>query len=581
MDKNSLIILFFLLLLIVGLILKIRRMHYEAKKLTEKNKNLSDVNTELARFKGCVDAEATAKSILLEAKEKAEKLVLEADTFATSTIRNAQEKAEKVIQDAEDKSAILIKDATNSADKSVSEAMTEAKSILLNATNKADEIEKESIAIQIRATERASEIIQASEDKARAIAGNAYDIANKAEHYTILVESLKNMIEGYGNRYLKPTESVLDDLADEFGYTQAGQELTRVRKLRTKMSEDLSAATTLYVEKNRHDTAIRFIIDAFNGKVDSILSTVKSTNVGVLQQKIRDSYSLVNYLGLAFRETRITEEYLAECLEELRWAVAVIALKDRQKEEQRAIKEQIREEERARREYERAIKDAQKQEAAIKKAIEKATAQLAKSNEEQRLKYETQLLELQEQLAESIAKNQRALSMAQQTRSGHVYIISNIGSFGADVYKIGMTRRLEPNDRVRELGDASVPFPFDVHAMIFSEDAPALETELHKIFMNNQVNKVNPRKEFFRIPLSEIRKYFENKGLSVQWTLKAEAAQYRETLALEASFKNDEEKLKEWDERQQKELITIFSDDEDMGEDELKFPYSKIWLSQK
>ena len=108
--------------------------------------------------------------------------------------------------------------------------------------------------------------------------------------------------------------------------------------------------------------------------------------------------------------------------------------------------------------------------------------------------------------------------MAQQTRRGHVYIISNVGSFGDHVYKIGLTRRLEPQDRVDELGDSSVPFRFDVHAMIYSEDAPALESKLHKHFVMMQLNKINHRKEFFRVDLNHIREEIETLGITPKWT---------------------------------------------------------------
>ncbi|MGM9534096.1 MAG: GIY-YIG nuclease family protein [Intestinibacter sp.] len=119
------------------------------------------------------------------------------------------------------------------------------------------------------------------------------------------------------------------------------------------------------------------------------------------------------------------------------------------------------------------------------------------------------------------------------TRAGYVYIISNIGSFGENVYKIGMTRRLDPMDRVRELGDASVPFKFDVHAMIFSEDAPALENALHKKFENKSVNKVNLRKEFFNVSLEEVKKeVIKNHNATIEFTMLAEAQEYRESLAM-------------------------------------------------
>ena len=135
--------------------------------------------------------------------------------------------------------------------------------------------------------------------------------------------------------------------------------------------------------------------------------------------------------------------------------------------------------------------------------MDKARKEAERATDEQKIEYEAKLADLAAKLAAAEAKNQRALSMAQQTRAGHVYVISNVGSFGEDVYKrIGLTRRLEPMDRIRELGDASVPFDFDVHAMVTSDDAPALERELQRRFVRQQVNKVNARKEFFRVKLT-------------------------------------------------------------------------------
>jgi len=179
--------------------------------------------------------------------------------------------------------------------------------------------------------------------------------------------------------------------------------------------------------------------------------------------------------------------------------------------------------------------------------MEKAQAAMEKATEEQRSQYEAQLAELQQKLVEAEEKNQRALSMAQQTKRGNVYVISNIGSFGENIYKVGMTRRLDPMDRVRELGDASVPFPFDVHAIIESDDAPALETTLHKALALMQVNKVNPRKEFFRVNLSDLHSLVDKMGLKANWTMEAAAAEYRETLAIEESMKNDPDVRRRWE----------------------------------
>jgi hypothetical protein len=136
--------------------------------------------------------------------------------------------------------------------------------------------------------------------------------------------------------------------------------------------------------------------------------------------------------------------------------------------------------------------------------MEKARSQVEHATAEERGAFEARLAELNQRLLEAESKNQRALSMAQQIRSGHVYIVSNVGSFGEEVFKIGMTRRLEPLDRIRELGDASVPFELDIHAMIRSEDAPKLERMLHERFDDLRINKVNYKKEFFRLPLERV-----------------------------------------------------------------------------
>lgn len=404
-------------------------------------------------------------------------------------------------------------------------------------------------------------MLEQAEEKAKTIAGDAYEIAQKAQHYESVAKAMKNVIEGYGDEYLKPTFSLLDDLAEEFGYDEAGQRLKDAREKTKMLIKSGNASKCDYVETNRRTTAENFVLDAFNGKVDSILSMIKKDNHGILEQKIRDAYSLVNNLGMAFRNAHITDVYLEARLDELKWGAIVNELKLQEREEQRRIKEQIREEERARREYERAMKEAAKEEETIRRAMEKAQQAIEKASAEQKAKYEVQLAELQIKLQEAEAKNQRALSMAQQTKSGHVYIISNIGSFGEDVFKIGMTRRLEPLDRVRELGDASVPFPFDVHAMIYSEDAPGLETALHKYFVQNQVNKVNPRKEFFRIPIAEIRAEVEKRGLDVTWTMAAAALEYRETLAIEKSMLVDKEAKEKWL-QQQNSIKEVINDDE-------------------
>lgn len=567
------IILLIVLSVLIGNIVSLKRkeksvssenekLQNEKEQLMKRNLELKSSNQKLAKYETALNADEEAEDRLKRAKEESDLILAGAQLQMKQIITDAENRTLEILDKANDEAELIIS-------KSQSEVqITNDETAIIKKSNKEllqrakDEAEK----IREDAARQAALILSEAENKAKEIAGEAYDIANKAKHYEEVSKAMKNVIEGYGDEYLKPTFSLLDDLADEFGYNEAGQRLKDARERTRMLMKNGDAASCDYVEKNRKDTAINFVLDAFNGKVDTILAMIKKDNYGILEQKIQDAYSLVNYLGAAFRNARINSIYLDSRLDELKWGVAVNELKLQEREEQRRIKEQIREEEKARREYEKAMRDAAKEEDTIRKAMEKAQQAIAKASEEQKAKYEAQLADLEQKLVEAEAKNQRALSMAQQTKSGHVYIISNIGSFGENVYKIGMTRRLEPLDRVRELGDASVPFPFDVHAMIYCEDAPKLETELHRFFVQNQVNKVNPRKEFFRIPISDIKKEVEKREVEVKWTMTALASEYKETLAIERSMENNNQTKEEWIKQQKLFKETAVSLDEDENE---------------
>lgn len=418
------------------------------------------------------------------------------------------------------------------------------------ASSKAQELQAQAERTLAGAAEEAARITAQAHKRAEEIAGDAYNAMRNVDELKRTATAMRNIIEGYGDSYLVPARSLLDELAEEFGHTEAGERLRMAREASKSMIQSGQAATCEYAEANRRETAISFVIDAFNGKVDSVLSRTKQDNFGKLGQEIRDAFTLINAHGEAFRNARITDAYLASRLEELKWSTIAMEIKNREKEEQRAIKERIREEERARKEFERAIKEAEREEEVVKKAMEKARKEIEAADGEKKAMYEAKLADLTQRLKEAEEKNQRALSMAQQTRMGNVYVISNVGSFGENIYKIGMTRRLEPLDRVRELGDASVPFEFDVHAMIPSQDAPKLEHDLHQRLLRAQVNKVNPRKEFFRLSINDIKAVVDSLGIEAKWTLTADAADYRETLALEKRLAEDAEAAMVWEKQQ-------------------------------
>ncbi len=286
-------------------------------------------------------------------------------------------------------------------------------------------------------------------------------------------------------------------------------------------------------KQTRHYTKI--MLRAFNGECDSALLKVKWNNVKSMEERIKKSFEAINNLGES-HDIKLTEEYLQIRLKEL-WLTHEYQEKlHEEREEQRRIREQIREEERAIREMEAARQEAEKEEARYKKALEKAHQEINGRFGDERKNLENKIAELEINLQKAQELKERAISMAQITKAGFVYIISNIGSFGDNVFKIGMTRRLEPTDRVRELSGASVPFPYDVHAMIYSQNAPELENNFHKKFKYKRLNLVNGRKEFFNVTLQEITDCAAELNHEIQITKLAEARDYRETLAIRSKI---------------------------------------------
>ena len=221
-------------------------------------------------------------------------------------------------------------------------------------------------------------------------------------------------------------------------------------------------------------------------------------------------------------------------LKELNLTYTFQLKQQQEKEQQKAIKEQMIEEEKVRREIERQKQKIDKDCAQFNNEVKKLMTYMQKtSSDVEKQLYIDKIKELEDKLRSLEDDKKNVLEREANAKAGFVYVISNIGSFGEDIYKIGMTRRLEPMDRIKELGSASVPFEFDVHAMIFSENAPELENLLHKHFEKQSVNRINLRKEFFHVSLDEIEKVVHDNFNDIASFTKVPAAkEYRQTLSL-------------------------------------------------
>lgn len=223
--------------------------------------------------------------------------------------------------------------------------------------------------------------------------------------------------------------------------------------------------------------------------------------------------------------------------------------KEQARQEQIAIREQMRQEAQERRELEAQKKKIEAEESKYHSEIAKVKQQLLEASEAEKAAYEARILELKSQLSDITIKKDTIVNL-QNGKAGNIYIISNLGSFGENVFKIGMTRRLDPQERIDELGSASVPFKFDVHSFIFSKDAVSLETELHQRLNDKRVNKVNLRKEFFNATVDELEELVSEIDPTAEFNKTMAAEEYRQSISGEiySTYSFDESSSEEVEE---------------------------------
>ncbi|MCY1285722.1 hypothetical protein D9M68_563420 [compost metagenome] len=278
---------------------------------------------------------------------------------------------------------------------------------------------------------------------------------------------------------------------------------------------------------------IKLVIRSFNNEADYCVDNVKFDNVELGEKRILKSFEACNRLGRVMT-VELSRKYLSLKIDELHLAHEFQIKKQEEKEEAKRVREELREQQKLEHEIRAAREKIAKERKHFTAALRDLQARLEKvATEEERAPLLAKIAEVEAGKAELDSEEKLIDYREQNAKAGYVYVISNVGAFGEGVYKIGMTRRLEPMDRIDELGDASVPFWFDVHAMVFSDNAPALEGKLHERFAAGRLNKVNGRKEFFRADIAEIESVIRaNYDAAVEVTHEAPAEQYRESLRM-------------------------------------------------
>jgi len=273
------------------------------------------------------------------------------------------------------------------------------------------------------------------------------------------------------------------------------------------------------------------ILQAFNAEFEMIRKQMRLNKLDIARQKVERLHEQLEKLGET-ANVSVTMAYKILKLKELTVWHDDLVHKDELKQERKIQQQAIREQNKVNNVDTEALDEAiAVRDIEIQKAQKKAKMLAGKELESllrMIAKIESEKVVLEEKFS-------RATSQAQITRSGFIYVISNTGCLGADVVKIGMTRRLEPMDRVNELGDASVPFKFDVHTLAYVNDAPKIEKTLHDKFTDRRVNVDNHRKEFFRVPVAEIKEAMDTMGIESDWYFDAEAKEYSESMLIKES----------------------------------------------
>lgn len=293
-------------------------------------------------------------------------------------------------------------------------------------------------------------------------------------------------------------------------------------------SNDILWNGSLTAGKRMVRQSVKMKLWSFNTHCDSVIAKVTYRNRELSERKIRRAFEILNAND---NLSSISYSYLQLKLEELDATFKYKEQLEHEKELLREQREQEREERKLQQEIARERAKIEKDETHINTELARLQKLLLEErNDKQRLQYEVDGLE--KKLQKLNERKEEVDFREAHAKAGYVYVISNVGAFGQDIVKIGVTRRLEPIERINELGDASVPFRFDVHALIFSVDAYKLEKALHDRFARQRLNQVNSRKEFFRIPLEEVRQAIvqEFKGESVEFHMQPEAREFRQSI---------------------------------------------------
>lgn len=465
--------------------------------------------------------------ILRDAKAKADELEAETNK-RLETISNKIEEKDAIYQE-------IIKDATAEANKKISE-----KTLKLNTINA--EIEKKDF--YMSEINRLKEEIEALDKKVSSR-------QEKIDHLMSIQRSVNHAIKAYfkesalerDHELILPADLIreIDTLAPSITlklHCMDYKDLRRAFRANDKIiNETLARYESRYTTKTNR-AIYQLMVLGLRAELQNVLYTLTYSKLNDGIAAIKD---LINkYLNIARDGSQTIASTLAKFIGELeplfidsvKIEYEYYVKKEAAHQEQLELRAQMREEAEERKRLKEQQEQMRKEEEKYHSEIDNIHQQLTTtSDDEQKQKLLDKIKELENQLSDLSSKKEEITSL-QNGKAGYVYVISNLGSFGNDVFKVGMTRRLDPQERIDELGNASVPFKFDVHSFIFSQDAVQLESDLHAALESKRVNKVNPRKEFFKVSLDDLEKLVEQYDPAAEFNRTMQAEQYYQSLSM-------------------------------------------------
>ena len=463
-------------------------------------------------------------------------------------IQESESKLDELCQKLSDQNALFEQIEAKAQASAMEKAMA-----ALKAERETAEKAAESARMKLREALSECEQAKAEEEKARKSSQSAIRKVEKSRFLIKSIDHAVSMFQEQNIEEMKPglTSPLVQDVESFLSPTVTLElQCLSMKELRKRYRQnEKSIQDTLEKYRGRYTTKANIaiynlMVIALEAELQNVLYNIRfgklDDALGKISEITKKYYTIATDGNQSIAPTM--KKFIGEIdfyfQEAVRIEYEYYVQKERAKEEQRAIREQMRQEAEDRRALEAEKKKIEREESKFQGQIAQLEEQLQSATESDKVaQLEARLEELRAQL-NAVQEKREEITTLQNGKAGNVYVISNLGSFGDDVFKIGMTRRLEPQERIDELGSASVPFPFDVHSFIFSDDAVALENKIHKILNDHRVNKVNLRKEFFRIPLDELEALVSEIAPTAEFHRTMLAEQYYQSMSISTVSEN-------------------------------------------